>query len=418
MDDASPSPWQFIPAEQFSPPSEPTSEAVRNSLYDLWQEIRPGQSVTQRAEELRQDLRSAPQKLLEWIAPSPQWENLGQEALDRALETWLATEPPQATMRTLVAVPHSGIDKMVDSWTKAQDWLRVQPPTPEEILHGGDEWLAHLPQARDERWVLSGLEQCYLRHYNGLILVRRLLEWLLDKRPPCLLVCDSWGWAYLSTILHVDRLLPHPQTLAPFDAPVLTHWFRQLLDQPSHGPITFRHAESGKRILGIQDEASESGEATQEGTKEEKKEPSNFLEQLAAYSRGNPGVAWAIWRRSLHIAADEEVEEVAQQAAARDSGYTVWVRPWDKLDLPVLPAGNFGAEEAFVLHTLLLHNGLSGQLLSRLLSLPASAISQSLQKLREANILTQSEGKWWVTALGYSAARSALNRAGFLVDGF
>ena len=54
-----------------------------------------------------------------------------------------------------------------------------------------------------------------------------------------------------------------------------------------------------------------------------------FWRLLADASRGNPRVAWEIWRRNLLTTKEAGVEKEAQEAAKEDAGYTLWVRPWD-----------------------------------------------------------------------------------------
>jgi hypothetical protein len=128
-------------------------------------------------------------------------------------------------------------------------------------------------------------------------------------------------------------------------------------------------------------------------------------------------VAWAIWRQCLHIGTDEDAEEAAQEAAARDRGRTLWIRPWQEVLLPELPRGTDTAE-LLLLHTLLLHDGLPADLLDALLPFSSGDIRQRLYRLRSGGLVKEEEGLWRVTLLGYPAVRTALSDEDNLVDAF
>ena len=105
----------------------------------------------------------------------------------------------------------------------------------------------------------------------------------------------------------------------------------------------------------------------------------------------------------------------AEEKASTDHGKTIWVRPWDQLQLPAVP-GAFGLNEAFVLQALLLHDGLPDSLLPRLLPLMPFAIAGSIKQLQIANLVTDEIGCRRVTSLGYVAVRGFLHDEGFLTD--
>jgi negative regulator of replication initiation len=143
--------------------------------------------------------------------------------------------------------------------------------------------------------------------------------------------------------------------------------------------------------------------------------PSEFLRYLAARSRGISGVAWAIWRHSLQIAADHDTEENVQEKASQDSGITVWVTAWEDLALPELPGG-LSSEGAFVLHSLLLHNRVRTEILPRLLPCSAAATMQAVKHLQTAGIVEEKDQTWQVTPLAYATVRNYLRSEGYLID--
>jgi len=173
----------------------------------------------------------------------------------------------------------------------------------------------------------------------------------------------------------------------------------------------FREATTGRAVLASSGSSSDDQAETEGGKKTDRE----FLTHLAARSRGNPGVARAIWRASLQVNSDEDVEAKAQEEAAEDKGYTMWVNPLPKINLPSLPSGS-SREEALVLHALLLHNGLSAPLLSELLPLGHETVLQIVHRLRTARLVTDADECWQVVPLGYPAVRAFLDREGFLID--
>ncbi len=402
-------PWRFIPLAQFEKerPQEPTQEAVRHGLRAVWNRL-PGRSGAAEPEipEEARSLKSAPMTVMDMAAPSPGWGRMGGPGLDQALGGWLEGE--RAGSLAIVSGPTIGVTEMVQAWAGDQGLQILAPPAPDELL-AGREWLDGVLDAvqAGQRLILPGLERCFLRHPEGLDLVRGLLDEIWQGKISCLLTCDSWAWAYLDRVVQVESILPAPLTLSPFDATALDCWFRQLAQRYEPRSLTFRQASDGHPVL-----TAQKAPLSDPGVQSDQ----TFLTHLAARSRGNPGVARAIWRESLQVNSTEEVEVKAQEEAAGDRGYTMWVTPWPKLALPEVPP-NTGRAEAFVLHALLLHNGLPAWLLFDLLPMGRAEVVQILHRLRTARLVADEGNRWQVTPLGYPAVRSYLGREGFLTDG-
>jgi hypothetical protein len=124
-----------------------------------------------------------------------------------------------------------------------------------------------------------------------------------------------------------------------------------------------------------------------------------------------------MWRQSLQIASDEDIEEEAQEAAVADRGRTIWVRPWSQLSFPEIPPGT-DRHDLMLLHTLLLHDGLPSDILDLLLPLSRGAIMERLHRLRAVGLVKIEGGLWRVTLLGYPAIRGAMADEDMLVDDF
>ena len=85
--------------------------------------------------------------------------------------------------------------------------------------------------------VLTHLEHCYLRHYDGLTMLRRLLEIMLSHRRRWLVRCDSWAWAYFRRVFKVDAMLRSPWVLAPFSQERLRVWLPEVAQGTSKPAI-------------------------------------------------------------------------------------------------------------------------------------------------------------------------------------
>jgi hypothetical protein len=291
----------------------------------------------------------------------------------------------------------------VRRWAERHDLTIMGPPAAHKILTDPLGWINAWPSDPQQLVVVPALECCFLRHHRGLELVRWLIDRIWTTNQRCIIACDSWAWVYLSHAAQVNLVQPNPLTLAPLGAAELEQWLVSVIYGSEGRNITFRRSDNGRKVIRRPDQPDD-----QEHSKE-------FLIHLAAYSRGNPGVAWAIWRRSLGIAEDEDVKEAAQAEAARDRGLTVWVRPWEKVMLPRLARPPHDVT-LFVLHSLLLHHGLPTSVLDDLLELSRTEAGQQLQWLRLAEIAQLENDFWRTTPAAYPGVRDILREAGFLTD--
>jgi hypothetical protein len=401
--------WQWIRLEEYGVPTEATTEVVRKGIRGLWERLRPAASANE-STIVRPDWRVAPEKLLEHVAPSPCWEEPGA-TLQTALEEWLTAETSMAPMQVIVGAPYSGIPQIVSRWARLHGWHLIDAPIPEQILAGGDEWFAMRKGSANLPFVLPHLGRHYLRHTEGLSFFRRLLDGLWSVARRGVIACDSWAWAYLGKALQIDALFPPPWTLQAFDHLRLQHWLRALAQGSSAGPWVFRHTDSGRFVLPPDAEPTPPHAALPRATAD----VSDFVTHVAAYSRGIPGVAWAVWRQSLRLASADGNGDKVHQVAEDDHRPTIWVKPWSQLNLPGVPA-SLPPHELFVLHTVLLHETLPADLLPHLLPFSAAEVLRYVQHLRAVGLLEAVHGRWRVPALVYPAVRSRLQREGYIVD--
>ena len=101
----------------------------------------------------------------------------------------------------------------------------------------------------------------------------------------------------------------------------------------------------------------------------------------------------------------------------REMKSTIWVLPWDKLDHPALPS-SISPESSILLHSLLLHNGLSQEVLAEILPFSPNVIIRMALVLKDAGLIEENNGQWKVSPSGYPIVRLYLNGEGYLTDQF
>jgi hypothetical protein len=147
--------------------------------------------------------------------------------------------------------------------------------------------------------------------------------------------------------------------------------------------------------------------------------PCAEIVKLAAHCRGNVGTAICYWRKRLRTEPDtdktgqEETQEMPEPEAKNEEH--VWVSA--KLSESAVPMET-DENTAFVLHTLLLHGGVSASLLAELLPLSYDHCMAILLRLRNSGIVKHQKKCWEVTELAYHTVRAFLRSYDYLVDDF
>jgi hypothetical protein len=412
--DASQNLWRFVRLDQYNRPSGTSRETMRKGISGLWLRLGWG-TKTEESVFAEKELSQVPQELVDKVAPDPDW-SAPLAAVTAVLDSWLDAKVTGSATQIFVGPPYHGTSEILTAWAQARGWRLVSAPSPEMILTGGQDWLTQLEED-GEPLVLPHLDHCYLRHYDGLTLLRRLLDHIISQSRRWLVGCDSWAWAYLSKALKVHTVFPTPFILEAFDHERLKIWFQQLAAESGEETFVFRQLDSGKYVLppATGDEAS--GDRSQgSGT-----ETSGFLKNVAAYSRGIPGIALAFWRRSfgfVHVMEEdgEENDKEAQAAGGDSSVYPILVKPWSQLNLPGFPSQGASLGLLMVLHALLIHGGLWTRILPELLPLSPMEIFEYLHLLEASGLVESDQGFWRVTPAGYPAVRLKLQSEGYLTD--
>jgi hypothetical protein len=393
----------MVSLADYALPTAPTREAAVKGITALWRLIRRKDAKQVSPEKAENQLRTFSETQLSRIAPPIDW-SLGAESLDIKLENWPEQKKQYSPIRFLVGPPYSGHTDILRLWAKLHGLSIIEAPDPEQILAQDENWFSDRSE-HERPWVLPSLERCYLRHADGLTVVRKFFERALSGRLGFGLVgCDSWAWSFLQKVWFFPQA--EVITLQAFDSDRLKVYFGELALSSVPGPLRFRDSDSGKDVLPASDTEKGAISAT-----------SSFLKQLAAQSRGIIGIAWTYWRDSLYVEPDETEnpephEETDEHSIPKN---TIWLRAG--LKEPTIPAGP-NHDMAFVLHCLLLHNGLPLNLLVKLLPMSQGVITSTLLLLESANLVEEHNNVWRVSALGYPTVRQFLKNNDYGVDLF
>lgn len=393
--------WQMTPLQAYDVPAAPAGEAAAKGLAALWRLIRKRKQPQQPPEKTDEQLQALSDEALARLAPAIDWAP-GVAAIEELFSNWPESVRHRPSIVFVIGPPHCGQATMLEAWAKMRQSTMIAPPTSEQILNKDQRWLSNW-QVNDRPWILPCLEECFLRHADGLGLVRSFFEHAFTAHLGFGVVgCDSWAWSYLQKIWAMPQC--NAYTLQAFDSERLACYFGGSSTLPGNKSPCFRDVNNGRDVLQVHTPNSTDDTPT-----------SSFLKYLAAQSRGNLGVAVAYWRAGLRAGADEPSESKTEEKSSEDLDpcKTVWLKTglWDS-DLPSRPS----PEIAFVLHALLIHNGLPSDLLATVLPLPRDEVLAILLQLESAGVVQVDDSTWRVSALGYPMVRRFLKNNGYLVD--
>ena len=382
--------WKFVALDEYEVPKGTLSRTAQKKWKALIRFFVSNAGKERSPLKVEEDLRSLPALRLENLVPPIDWEPAAN-ALALALESSAKADARPPRVGFVVGQPCCGHDEILEKLAVRRAHAIIAPPDLETILSGSESWLEKWDASQP--WVVLGLERFFLRHAQGLALVRRLLEEALrGSLGQGLIGCDSWAWAYLrkTTSLSACSAL----TLEAFDGWRLGAYFGQSLQSKKSKSIRICSARNGSDILSSENLISDQDDVCPE------------LKELAAHCRGNIGTAWKYWREKLCMLSeqnrDEKGEEVYWLADTQDS----------------VLFGDADEDEIFIVHALLLHNGLPIWILPVLLPISGYRIEAILHRLQGQGVVELRADRAHVTALGYASIRSELRSRGYLTDNF
>ncbi len=398
--------WDIITASDFEVPVAPSHEAARSQSRRFWRWFKhkllrlPEKDTSSESTQLQ--LLADDQ--VESATPKPEWSQVAEAVVANLSEWFDASRSNRHSVFTLIGPPGSDVASVICALARERN-LKIFPAPPSNAtLDDFDPEkydLRAVNESVDDILVIPHLERYFLRHEDGLALVRNLTQRLMTRRV--LLGCDSWAWAFLQQAIGIEDLLGKPRTLAPFDAQRLDAWFRSSAEFEIN---KFRRSESDELVF-----PDRSGERA---GKQEQLEATAVIKSLAARARGNLGVALALWRASLRKDAPKSDESAP---AEQPTGNLFWVVSPSDLTLPQVQGG-IKQLHRFILHTLLLHAGLPLSTLTSLLPFAREEVCSCVSELRFAGVIDEQNEILRVTLTAYPKVRQDLIGDGFLADAF
>lgn len=404
--------WDFVQVDEYSVPSNTVSVGkFRKGFREFFRKITKQDRVKESPLKPEDDLSNLSEARLKYAIPRPDWSE-GADRLAKRLQPWLESAEPSKPAIFYLSPPFSGRDELLTHWAELQNMPLVAPPRQKHILGSSDKWFRNWPKGSP--WILPNLEKCFLRRADGLDLIRELLSRVLSgELGKGIIGCDGWAWSFLQQVW-----LGRPSftiTAQALDAERMKNFFyRSILRQSGATDCSFRQADNG--VYMFQDPA----EKADRHSKKRSTASDYFWQRLAEYSRGNLGVASACWQQALRALPEEELEKEVNRSR-REQKKTIWVTPWNDLTLPTYPKDE-GETALFVLHALLIHDGLDLESLAYMLPADRAGVTEVLLFLRESELVEktteQTKTIWRVTAAGYPVVRKELYSNEYLCDPF
>ncbi|MDO3720480.1 hypothetical protein QVZ43_02030 [Marinobacter sp. chi1] len=404
-------PGGLIPMDEWEFPELSVRRSVKDAVRHIAVQLRGGVSRKEQPFQSLDDLPELSASQRQRIAPDPDFSALAA-AISEALRERREEVPNPRDVAFLVAPPFSGMREALVRWSwstigqgqgDGSEWV-IAPPksllmSESEAVQWWDE------QDLSRPWVIPELADFWLRHMGGLALVQELLRRVSAGTAGRGVVgCSSWCWQFWAS--YVPDIPAAPCTPAPLNSEYLGQWLTYLAGDDESDPVVARMAHDGLYVLPAR------------GKLDGKKiRHSGFLSDLAAASRGNHGVALALWRSALRAAPEEGAGDSGDSEPSRSR--SCWVVPLDKLSLPAMPPSKDRAI-GFVLHALLLHDGLDEQSLRLVAGISRQDTTNALVLLKRADIIHYRDAgnRWHVTDLAYPNTRRHLQSWGFPVDRF
>lgn len=416
-------PGGLIPTEQWAQPQTSVRRSLKDAIRHALQQLQAGVSQAEEPFESMDELPELSAAQQRRLAPEPDYSRLA-EAIACGLKQARSEGSLSRDVVCLVAPPFSGVPQALVRFS--------EPEKPDSIESDGEQWRIIAPpktllfddrEARDwwdkqdlsRPWVIPELADFWLRSLAGLALVRELFRRIANGDTGAGIVgCSSWCWRYWGHYLENAQM--SPWTPAALDAERLGAWFTHLASGSGKSSVVARMTGDGLYVL----PCPETDEA-ENGKNTKKRKYSTFLRDLAATSRGNPGVALAIWQRSLRARPDDDtkLDEADDKTRKQSKAADCWVVPLGRLSLPSMPQSKESVT-GFILHGLLLHNGLDMESLEAVTGVSAYELSLVLSRLKRAELVTCDpiDAHWQVTPIGYPTVRRHLQSWGFPLDQF
>ncbi|MDY0132256.1 MAG: hypothetical protein RBR53_06265 [Desulforegulaceae bacterium] len=390
--------WEYVSFDSFKVPTVPASSAAA----DLWSSFKLIFKREDKGEEIypgsEEELYSLPSRLEEFLLPIIDFED-GTKALDNVLSNWLENPDTGNSVVYIVGQPYSGNSEILKKWAKNNDSTIIEPPDYDKILSGSDKLPESFPES-GKLWVLPNLEKFFLRHVNGLKIIRKFLELAeTGKIGKGVVGCQSFGWSYLNLIFRLSK--KNVFTLQAFDNEKFIKLLSKSVQRARYTKFKFLNMSNGKKITGI-------------SSNEEPIDP--FFTKLASFCRGNLLMQVNLWKEKLRLENENlKVEKIdLEKSKGKIINETiVWMSSEisESVNLP-----STDEDLVIILHVLLLHDGLPEDILYKILPFSKPVCRSGLSYLLGLGLVKNLEGKCFVVESACYSVRKMLFERDYLVD--
>lgn len=293
--------------------------------------------------------------------------------------------------------------------TPLTDWRRSPNPTalyPQLQIALGplltapaavDELVWHKPAQETERAISAGgdrpmvvvipcLEDCFLRCIQGWESIEYLQNVIVqDSSRFWLIGCNTWAWAFLDRVCQIRSYLGNVQTLPEMGGPDLQAWLAAVAPD-----------------LMIQPAATEA-------------EDLDYWYALAKVASGIGSVAAQFWVRGLRLQS-VSLPESASDPSSSESLDSALVQERLQRTNPTSPRlPELTALDRYLLHSLLLHGGMTRSHLVLSLGETEGRIRARLETLQRAGVIVQEKTYFRVHPAHYLNLRTDLRNNNFLI---
>lgn len=418
--------WTFEPSiAELSYPDVPALQQREDQWRDKLGQIvwpwhsRPEEAVDLDVEQLRppDEMPEAVQTFFERYLPSLEdWSDVNSAWLDELFAILCAPKQQPKTPRHTIFIrrPYSPLDKIVENKARAAQFSILREPSRQDLMDENLSWLTDRKKNDNPLVACVNLERFFINSFAGLTSMRRMIEWLATTEKTCVFVCSSWTFYFLMNAVPLASVMSEPIFLTPFDSARLRKWLWQISDERGLS-YAFVEANNERKEIVTSEDYDGKGEET----------PSKLLDHIVNYTRGNPGIAWKMWRANI-LGGSKNTGDI--------NGLTLHVRDW-KTSSRLLPRVRSEVDSpicAVILYYLLLHDGLPDWALAKTMPFRLSQIAGSLNRLsrrpaitlngeeQEVKVLSglverDSENVWRVSELGYRNVTNYLRSQRFSI---
>lgn len=166
--------WRYGPATEYEAP-QPTSITVAGSGINalcrrFWSRDEESATV-----EARTMFTSLSESVLAEILPDQSWF-AATAGISTVLDPWLCELSPHSLCRAVIGPAGSGAREAVKGWGEQNCARQIASPPRDRLFEPQPDWWQAADPDSGGLLVIPELERLYLRHHDGLDLVRSLVK--------------------------------------------------------------------------------------------------------------------------------------------------------------------------------------------------------------------------------------------------